>query len=357
MSARSQRGWAARTDVGRIRSHNEDAVLADPPLFAVADGLGGHEAGEVASHIAVETLRDHAPRRPDASALRRAVRAANREVIRAAREGIGRWGMGTTLTAALVHGTRLTIAHVGDSRAYLLHGGVLSRLTEDHSVVADLIRAGRMTEEESRSHPNRSVITRALGTDPDLKIDVYEVDASAGDRLLLCTDGLTVALLDEQIREILAANREPEAAVRALVDAANDAGGIDNVSVIVIDLSADDTAGRGVRERERALRVAVTAIGWLVAAALILSGISFLTYRYARSRAFLIAEPDGTVSLYRGVPGSIGSVELRWLERRTSVRVSELPPARQAELAEGRVFDSVDEARAFLDALETPGAR
>lgn len=356
MSARSHRNWAARTDVGRIRSHNEDTVLADPPLFAVADGLGGHEAGEVASQIAVETLRDHAPRRPDPAALQRAVRAANREVIRAAREGIGRAGMGTTLTAALVHGTRVTIAHVGDSRAYLLHGGVLSRITEDHSVVADLVRAGRITEAESRFHPNRSVITRALGTDPDMDVDVYQVDASAGDRLLLCTDGLTGVLLDEQIREILTANPEPDAAVRALIDAANGAGGIDNISVVVVDLTPDDTASRGVRERERVIRAVVTVIGWLVAAALILAGISYLTYRYARSRAFLIVEPDGTVALYRGVPGSIGSVELRWLERRTAVRASDLPPARQAELVEGHAFDSVDEAQAFLDSLETTTA-
>ncbi len=203
MSGRAKQPWAAVTDIGRVRTHNEDSVLAQPPLFVVADGLGGHEAGEVASSIAVETLRDHAPRRADASALARAVRAANREVIRAAKEGVGRSGMGTTLTAAIVEGGTIAIAHVGDSRAYLLTSGSLRRLSDDHSMVADMIRRGQLTEADARVHPNRSVITRALGTDSNMVADTYEIDANTGDRLLLCSDGLTGMLEDSRIAELL----------------------------------------------------------------------------------------------------------------------------------------------------------
>jgi serine/threonine protein phosphatase PrpC len=236
VTARAKNSWAALTDIGRVRTHNEDSVLAQPPLYVVADGLGGHEAGEVASSVAVETLRDHAPRRPDAKALARAVKAANREVIRSAREGFGKQGMGTTMTAAIVEGTRIAIAHVGDSRAYLLHEGSLLRVSEDHSMVADMIRRGQLTEAEARYHPNRSVITRALGTDPNMLADTYELDASPGDRLLLCSDGLTSMLEDGMIAEILTEYRTPDTAAHMLVDSANDAGGHDNVSVIVIDI-------------------------------------------------------------------------------------------------------------------------
>ena len=239
MTPRAKQSWAALTDIGRVRTHNEDSVLAQPPLFVVADGLGGHEAGEVASSIAVETLRDHAPRRPDAKALARAVKAANREVIRSAREGFGKAGMGTTMTAAIVEGTHIAIAHVGDSRAYLLHEEVLSRVSEDHSMVADMIRRGQLTEAESRYHPNRSVITRALGTDPNMLADTYELDASPGDRLMLCSDGLTGMLEDGLICEILSQHSAPDIAARQLVDAANDAGGHDNITVLLVCVTRD----------------------------------------------------------------------------------------------------------------------
>lgn len=352
MSGRHRQNWAARTDVGRVRSHNEDAVLADPPLFVVADGLGGHEAGEVASQLAVETLRDHAPRRPDANALARAVRAANREVIRAAREGIGRAGMGTTITAALVQGTHVTIAQVGDSRAYLLRSGTLTRITQDHSMVADMIRSGQLTEAESRVHPNRSVITRALGTDPNMVADTFEVDGTPGDRLLLCSDGLTGMLVDERIGQLLGAHKDPATVARDLIDAANDEGGQDNISVIVVDLEGDGNPTRGTRDNERVIRRIVAIVGWLVALALVFGGIGYGTYRYARSRAFLIAEPDGTVSLYRGVPGNVGTLELNWYEDATAIRIEDLSPAQQATLQRGRMFDSVEEARSFARSLD-----
>ena len=343
MTARAKNSWAALTDIGRVRTHNEDSVLAQPPLFVVADGLGGHEAGEVASSIAVETLRDHAPRRPDAKALARAVKAANREVIRSAREGFGKAGMGTTMTAAIVEGTRIAIAHVGDSRAYLLHEGSLVRVSEDHSMVADMIRRGQLTEAESRYHPNRSVITRALGTDPNMLADTYELEASPGDRLLLCSDGLTTMLEDGLICEILTEYPVPDEAARMLVDAANDAGGHDNVSVVVIDIegagsprgSLIDAAGA------RSGRGWMAIIGWLLLFALAVGGASYGAYTYARSRAYFTVQVD-TVVAYQGVPGSFAGIRLTWPLGDTGIRFSALPANEQARLKAGVEFPLAD---------------
>ena len=194
-TARTRRGalteFGSRTDIGCVRDHNEDSLVVAPPLFAVADGMGGHAAGEVASEIATTVLANQAPKTPDAEALGRAVETANLEIIAAAEDGRGRAGMGTTCTAAILEGERLVVAQVGDSRAYLLHQGKLQQLTRDHSLVAMMVEAGQLTPEEARVHPRRSVITRALGTDPSVQPDLYEIDVQTGDRLLLCSDGLS----------------------------------------------------------------------------------------------------------------------------------------------------------------------
>jgi len=352
VTARSRESWAALTDIGRVRTHNEDSVLAQPPLFVVADGLGGHEAGEVASSIAVETLRDHAPRRPDAKALGRAVRAANREVIRSAREGLGKQGMGTTMTAAIVEGSHIAIAHVGDSRAYLLRAGRLEQLTEDHSMVADMIRRGQLTEAESRYHPNRSVITRALGTDANMTADVYELEAQPGDRLLLCTDGLTGMLEDAMIAETLATLREPSTAARALVDAANDAGGHDNISVVVVDVEGEGTHRRGAvvdASGARSGRGWLALIGWLLLFALIVGGIAWGTYQYAQSRAY-VKDVAGYVVVYQGVPGAFAGFTLSHVAEETTIPVAALDLATQARLAQGIPVGSLGEAYSTLAA-------
>jgi protein phosphatase len=343
MTPRTRQNWAALSDIGRVRTHNEDSVLAQPPLFVVADGLGGHEAGEVASALAVETLRDHAPRRADAAALARAVRAANSAVIRAAKEGVGRAGMGTTMTAALVDGGHIVLAHVGDSRAYLLHGAVLEPLTEDHSMVADMIRRGQLSEADARVHPNRSVITRALGTDGNMVADTYEVHASAGDRLLLCSDGLSGMLPDERIGEILGAYTDPSTAAHALIDAANEAGGRDNISAVVVDIEETSASISGEREGERRLRGAVAVVLWVLAFLAVVAAIGYGTYRYAQTRAFLIAE-NGVVAIYRGVPGELAGISLKWPIRLTTTPVDALPPAAQTRLSEGETVDGVPEA-------------
>jgi serine/threonine protein phosphatase PrpC len=343
VTARPKPSWAALTDIGRVRTHNEDSVLAQPPLFVVADGLGGHEAGEVASSIAVETLRDHAPRRPDAKALARAVKAANREVIRSAREGFGKAGMGTTMTAAIVEGTKIAIAHVGDSRAYLLHDGTLSRVSEDHSMVADMIRRGQLTEAEARYHPNRSVITRALGTDPNMFADTYEFEAEPGDRLLLCTDGLTGMIEDGMICEILEQYRTPDVAARMLIDAANDAGGHDNISVVVIDIEGSGSRRGGMVDASgaRSGRGMLALVGWLLLFALVVGGICYGAYAYAKSRAYFSVE-NGTVVAYQGVPGSFAGLRLTWPLASTGIRFAQLPADLQAKLTDGVEFPLSD---------------
>lgn len=347
MSPRAKVSYAALTDVGRVRTHNEDSVLAQAPLFVVADGLGGHQAGEIASSIAIETLRDNAPRKADSKALGRAVRAANKEIMRAAKEGYGRSGMGTTVTAALVEGTRIAIAHVGDSRAYLLHAGVLERVSQDHSMVADMIRAGQLTEAEARIHPNRSVITRALGTDPNVVADTYDIDAEPGDRLLLCSDGLSGMLIDSEIARILGEYREPSVAARALIDAANEAGGHDNISAVIVDIEGQ-ARGRAAGETEATRRGWVGVVAWLLIAALVIGGALLGGYRYAYARAFAVSE-NGVVVLYRGVPGEFAGVKLSWPLETTDIPVDDLPPAVKSRLAAGIELGSPEAARELAE--------
>jgi protein phosphatase len=345
--------YAGASDTGRVRSGNEDALLLAPPLFAVADGLGGHQAGEVASRIAVDTLLAEAPRKADSKALGRAARAANRAVIDAAAQGRGRAGMGTTLTAVMLDGLRIAVAHVGDSRAYLMRrDGRLERITEDHSMVADLVRQGSLTEEESRVHPNRSVITRALGSDPNMVPDTFDVMAEPGDRLLLCTDGLSSLVSDDELADILSRHQEPTEAVNALIAAAQLAGGYDNITAVVVDLAG------GAHESGTASRrpAGPRALLWVLAVAALLVMITGGVYQYAASRAFLIEE-NGVVAVYRGVPGAIGGFRLHWLEQMSDVPVADLSLQEATQLRQGVTTDSLDQAYAMLASYRVEAAR
>lgn len=343
--------YAALTDVGRVRSANEDSYLAEPPLFAVADGLGGHQAGEIASRIAIDTLLASAPRKADARALGRAVRAANVAVIQAAERGHGRAGMGTTLTAAMVEGTRIVLAHAGDSRAYLFAHGRLQRITRDHSMVADLVRRGELTEEESRHHPNRSVVTRALGSDPEMPADTHELDAGPGDRLLLCTDGLHGMLTDDRIEALAAAFPDPEDVARALVAEALLGGGYDNVTVVVVDIA--ETGPERASERRISVRRWWAASLWAVVAAAIIVTGSLGAYTYARSRAYLTAE-SGVVVIRRGLPGSFAGIRLDWREQETTLAldaVASADPVMAQRLRLGLVVRDLAEARRVAEDL------
>jgi protein phosphatase len=243
---------AAVSDPGRRRRRNEDAYVVQPPLFAVADGMGGAQAGEIASRIAASTLRD-ADKEAGRDAVVALIQEANRRVYEAAASDEARAGMGTTMTAALVEDGTVLIGHVGDSRAYRIREGTLEQLTQDHSLVAELVRSGRLSPEEADTHPQRSVITRVLGTDPEVDVDTFEVEANAGDVFMICSDGLTSMVDDETILTVVERNRaDLEQAARALVDAANQGGGEDNITVIVFEVgvAADDETGAAATAEE-----------------------------------------------------------------------------------------------------------
>jgi PPM family protein phosphatase len=230
---------------GRRRRRNEDAFVISPPLFAVADGMGGAKAGEIASRLAAAAVREEESEGVDVGRL---IQEANRRVFERARDDASASGMGTTMTVALVEDDHVTIGHVGDSRAYRLREGGLEQLTEDHSLVAELVRSGRLSPEEAEMHPQRSVITRALGTEADVDVDTFTIDAVPGDVFLLCSDGLTTMVGDERIVDVVEENREDlERAAKQLISDANRSGGEDNVTVVFFDIveegaETDETA-------------------------------------------------------------------------------------------------------------------
>ena len=339
--------FGSRTDIGCLRDHNEDSLVVTPPLFAVADGMGGHAAGEVASEIAVRVLSELAPEHPDGEALGRAIEEANRAVIQAAREGRGRQGMGTTMTAAMLEGERLVIAQVGDSRAYLLHQGKLQQLTRDHSLMADMIEAGQLTPEEARTHPQRSVITRALGSDAHLHPDIYEINVETGDRLLICSDGLSGMIFDDQIESTLRRVQDPQRCASQLVNEAIAAGGHDNVTVIVADVTGYAEVRRKKLARKTKLSIALV----LVLFAAIIAGAAWGTQTYLNTAAYL-ANDNGKVAVYRGVPGSVLGLSFSHLERTTDVTVADLQPGVANRLNEGIRVDDMEAADALVKEYE-----
>ena len=249
--------YAARTDPGLRRSGNEDAVhvRADLDFCVVADGMGGHVAGEVAAALVVKELErfvaatlipgggrpwpvDEDPSLgPEGNRLHAGLHLANRRLAQAIADDSTLEGMATTVVAFLAHGAQGAVAHVGDSRAYRRRGGRIERLTHDHSWVEDQVRAGRLTADQARRHHWRHVVTRALMGEEELEVEVAKVELAAGDRLLLCSDGLPVVLSDSRINALLGADRQPDDIVTALIEAANAAGGPDNITVVVVDVN------------------------------------------------------------------------------------------------------------------------
>jgi serine/threonine protein phosphatase PrpC len=230
------------TDIGQVREANEDSYLVDAPLYAVADGMGGHRGGEVASSLALETVQQLFERQE--GTLADQVSQANRTVYDRSQSDRSVSGMGTTLTAALIDGNTVHLVHVGDSRAYLLRDGHLTQLTEDHTLVHRMVMEGEITAEEAETHPHRSILTRALGVDQSVQVDEGHVRIESGDRLLLCTDGLTGMVPEEQIKEVMLGSADPQEAVDRLVKVANRAGGIDNITAVVLDFD-ENRSGRG----------------------------------------------------------------------------------------------------------------
>ena len=335
--------YGSRTEIGNVREHNEDSLTVLPPLFAVADGMGGHEAGEVASEITINTLNDLAPQSADAEALARAVVAANLNVIKAPSQGVGREGMGTTLTAAILEKERLVIAQVGDSRAYLLHNGSLQQLTRDHSLMADMIEAGQLTEAEARVHPNRSVITRAIGSDPHMQPDLYELNVETDDRLLLCSDGICGMIEDHEIASIMRQAPSAQSCADQLVEAALAAGGFDNATAVVVDVEGF----KAVREKKQARKSKALAIGVIVCLLAALACAVFAGYYYVNNSAYLI-EQDGKVAVYRGLNEELFGIPLSNLEYTSGVEVDKLNPGVANRIKEGMAVGNLEEANNLI---------
>ena len=320
---------ASVTDRGRKRRHNEDAYVVEPPLFAIADGMGGAQAGEVAARLAASALREGVEQGSGEDRVATLIQKANRRVYERSGEDASLSGMGTTTTVAVVEDSRVVIGHVGDSRAYLIRDGLLDQLTEDHSLVAELARAGKLSEEEAEIHPQRSVITRTVGTDPDVDVDTLSVRTRPGDVFLLCSDGLTSMVDDEQILEVIRDKRDDLAgAAKALVKAANKAGGEDNIPILFFEIAETPVKERrepapgdeedtltGIERvpavttvRKEALpraRPRRTALYWAagIVLVLLLAGLGL----FAISRAhFVGARRDGHVTVYQGVPWDLG---------------------------------------------------
>jgi protein phosphatase len=316
-------GSSARTDTGRRRRRNEDALVCEPPLFAVADGMGGAQAGEVASQLAAESVREQgqdglaAPEQ-----VTELIRAANRRVYAYSSENPAARGMGTTITVAMVEDNTVVIGHVGDSRAYLLRDDKLTQLTQDHSLVAELIRSGRLSPEEAETHPQRSVITRALGTDPEVEIDLFSLSAKNDDVFLLCSDGLTSMVADEEIERFLVDSRDDlDVATRELIEAANQAGGEDNISVVLFELEVAEVPGEEPESDVAKTLTEIDAVPTLqvepekpkrsrrppraallgLTAAVLIALIALGAYTVSNAH-FIGVEPDGRVAIYQGLP-------------------------------------------------------
>jgi PPM family protein phosphatase len=371
---------AYRTDTGRQRHANEDALFARSPLFVVADGMGGAQAGEVASKIATEAFEQAGPEGGAAEGyLRRVVRDANRSIHEFAQRDASRSGMGTTLTAAMVGDEEVSFAHVGDSRAYLFRDGDLRRLTHDHSLVEELRRQGRLTEAQAEEHPQRSIITRALGPEPDVEVDTQTRAARAGDVYLLCSDGLTTMVPEQRIAEVLASSPNLDAAVTRLVEEANEQGGRDNITVVAFRLEEEEAVpaeaettliGPAAEEAElTAERVAAARAepreappepgrrwpGRLARAfvvLLIVAGVGAAAYYGSRQVYFLGVDEGGRVALYRGLPYDLPfGIELYQERYSSPVQLASLPGDRRDE-ATNHELRSEDDAESLIEDLE-----
>jgi protein phosphatase len=245
---------AAVTDPGRTRRHNEDSYVIEPPLFAIADGMGGAQAGEVASRLATAALKESDANGGGEQRIADLIQEANRRVYDRSSSDPNTSGMGTTITVALVEDDRVAFGHVGDSRAYLIRDAQMEQLTEDHSLVNELLKTGKLSREEAETHPQRSVITRALGTDPDVDVDTFSVAAETGDLFLLCSDGLTDMVSEDSILAVVERNRDDiDGALQALVKAANRGGGQDNITVVAFEIADGAPLARDGDTREQAL--------------------------------------------------------------------------------------------------------
>ena len=347
------------TDIGKVRERNEDSFLAEPPIFAVADGMGGHRGGAVASELALEKVEELS--RAGKASLDDMVRSANRAVFERSMADRAVTGMGTTLTAATVDEDGVHLAHVGDSRAYLLRAGALRQLTEDHTLVNRMVKAGEITREEADVHPHRNVLTRVIGTEPDVDVDVDDIAVIDGDRVILCSDGLTGMVTEPQIQAILEATSNPQEAADRLIKAANRAGGIDNITVVILDIhegAGADDAGPGAMTMPRVAGrpSAADAKRWGVRAVIVLVSLFavFVVARMFIDRQWYVGESGGHVAVYQGIPAEFAGVRLSHVELQTDIAAADataLPPYQG--LADGITANDREEALAIVEQIRT----
>ncbi len=393
------------SDTGRQREANEDSYFSRSPLFAVADGMGGAQAGEVASKVAVEAFEAiRGDEYPPEELLRSTAQLANKRIFDLAQGDSSRSGMGTTLTAAMVHGDEISFGHVGDSRAYVWRDRKLKQITNDHSLVEELRRQGRLTRDQAAEHPQRSVITRALGPEPKVKVDTMTFQARPGDVILLCSDGLTTMLADEDVAAILAREGDLKRTARRLIRAANDRGGRDNITVVLFRVEDAGADADGVDEgatligasaeeggltadavkaaaaehasstrsrrpdtgtssatratppppksrRGRGRTVLKVLLGLLVLAAVLAAAIFGMRQVY-----FLGVDDDGKVGLYRGLPYELPlGVELYSEVTPSAITLEQLPEERR-EVAVDHDLRSRDDAESLIEDLENAAA-
>lgn len=362
-----------RSDTGRQRQANEDSYLARAPLFVVADGMGGAQAGEVASKAAVQAFRDGLPDGNPEEAVEGSIGQANRTIFEQAQADPDLSGMGTTITTASVdsEAEEVVIGHVGDSRAYRLRDGILQRLTRDHSLVEEMRRRGQITEEQVEDHPQRSIITRALGPEPEVQVDVQTVPSKPGDIYLLCSDGLTTMIDDERITGIITGATSLDAATRTLVDEANRAGGRDNITVVLFQVEDPEnplprdeqptaiapprirrSRGDGTdREKRRPGAGRIAARLAVVCAVLALAGAA--VFVASRQVWFLGTDSAGRVALYRGLPYELPfNVDLYQERYSSPIQTSELS-TRQQESVTGHSLRSRDDATSLIEDIES----
>ena len=357
----------AATDTGNLRGQNEDAHIAEQNLFAVADGMGGHNAGEVASAMAIEHLRSIALSGvSSAEAFAQVVRDLNSAIYASATSTTDQRGMGTTLTAAALltptdnvdQPSQIVIANVGDSRTYLLRSGELRQMSVDHSYVQELVTEGLLTVDEARTHPRRNIVTRALGIDEQVSVDTWTIPMFDGDRFMLCSDGLVDEVPLDEITEMMREHSAPQLIAERLVTAAKRHGGRDNITVIVVDVNINAAAPEVVADIAPVIASESTTsikkrILALVVVIVLCSG-GFVALRHQRSGyfvAFTNSSSSATIAIYKGQPGGLLWIKPTVVEVSSTRRYS-MQSAFQREIDSVQRFDSVEKARTYLKKVD-----
>ena len=389
----------ARSDVGRVRDGNEDSYLIQDPFYVVADGMGGHLAGDVASRIAVQTISEkiEAGSANTPSGLEDAVKAANGTIWQQAQQDASLHGMGTTCTLIFVTESEIHLAHVGDSRAYLLRDGELSQLTEDHTLVGRMVKEGRLQPEEAERHPQRNIVTRALGVDDNVDVDLTSIDVRKGDTVLICSDGLTSMIDARAIKDVLLREKDPQRAADALVDLANEAGGEDNITTVVLTFNGNgvqahqaatltqEVASADVARRRETTQPGATAeevtgaftipkdepapareepsrpkarrgrpvlTTLLLVVLLLAAAAAAFKYLVVDNSYYVGPTPDGRVAIYQGLPEDVLGMTFQDQVEVSEFQLDELPEFLIEDVEDAIEADSLSDARSTLANLE-----